>query len=163
MAQRINISIPDKLSETLDSYKARLNVSRICQDAILNAVQIEELKDEISDDIEKLAVRLKKERGVHVEVYEQEGFRDGTKDAFKLGYEDFAEFEILDGAWTDIEIFQRYASETTKIKFDDPEGKSFLRSELSYPEIDFRNHEEAYLMGWISGLNHVWSEVQKKI
>jgi len=161
MSERINISIPGDLHKRLSHFKDRLNISKICQEAISIAVNIETMKDETASDLDGLINRLRKEKAAHVAVYRETGFKDGMKDAFKLSYEDFAEFDIVEGAYTFRDLFSMLGSEETQLKFE--EGSELWQDHLNYPEIDFQMHEDEYLSGWVSGVSHVWDEVKKKL
>lgn len=58
MAQRITITIPDSLHDRLQAVKDQINVSVICQEAIMQAVGIEEIKQKQISKIEMLLQRL---------------------------------------------------------------------------------------------------------
>ena len=45
MSKNLNVSIPDSLFERMQPLKDRLNKSAICRDALLKAVELEELRD----------------------------------------------------------------------------------------------------------------------
>ena len=59
----ISISIPDHLKSDLDKFKKRMNVSHICQAAIMNRIQqlsaISKNKKEYQPMIERLSLRKK--------------------------------------------------------------------------------------------------------
>ncbi len=54
MAQRLSISVPDDLAAQVKSFKSKLNVSRICQEAIMQAIEMVELKDRSQQDLDVL-------------------------------------------------------------------------------------------------------------
>src|SRR5882724_2285192 len=62
MSQRINISVSDDLYQKIQAFKDGLNISKLCQDALRQAVSIEEFRSQVGEDIERLAIAFKKER-----------------------------------------------------------------------------------------------------
>jgi len=82
MVQRLSISISDHLSERLQGVKESIKVSKICQDAIRQAVIHEETKKNYN--VDSLVQRLKKEKIKLYKPFKEEGYRDGMKDAFAI-------------------------------------------------------------------------------
>ena len=65
MVKRINISIPDELYERLQEYKGRVNVSKVCQDAISDVIRKKEtFKRSVTEmpELEEIIERLRKEK-----------------------------------------------------------------------------------------------------
>jgi hypothetical protein len=89
MSVRINITIPDDLNDRLKHVKDRFNVSKICTKAIDQAIKIEEIKLNDHPDIEKLALKIKEEMVADKTKNENEGFKDGAKDALTFSLQDF--------------------------------------------------------------------------
>jgi hypothetical protein len=160
MSMRINITIPDDLNDRLKHVKDRFNVSKICTKAIDHAVKIEEIKLSDHPDLEKLALKLKEEMVADKSKNENEGFKDGAKDALEFSLQDFKGilhslhsqdiYRIDEYPEDSIEVFEEIfldlASEKTQFKF-----------ELT-PSID-----SSYEVGWVKGVLHVWGQVSKKI
>lgn len=160
MSVRINITIPDDLNDRLKHVKDRFNVSKICTKAIDQAIKIEEIKLNDHPDIEKLALKIKEEMVADKTKNENEGFKDGAKDALTFSLQDFKailhelhSYDIYrideyseDAVEAYEEIFLEYASENTKLTYD------------LTPSID-----SSYEFGWVKGALHVWGQVSKKI
>jgi len=119
MAKRLNISVSDSLFDDLNSFKDKLNVSKVCQKAIRQAIDIEQLKQETNvDDIDKLVERIKKEKNEYGAIYKNEGFRDGIKDAHSM---DFGLMAYYDCYYRDSdveELFEYLSSSETSKKYE---------------------------------------------
>lgn len=142
MAVRITVTIPDDLHQRLQIVKDALNVSRLCQEAIDNAVRIEELKRQESPSMNTLIERLKIEKQQHVAEWKEAGVEDGKKDALELSYEEFKGLE-----------------QNNSIDDEDLLGWIDDRH-LQYTENPDR---EAYLDGWLQGVLSVWNEVKNSL
>src|SRR5208337_3483900 len=97
MVQRITITIPDGLYERLQAVKDRINVSGICQEAIMQAVGIEEVKAQDLPEMEKLLAKLQAEKKQHEVIlstqWRDRGFKEGLEDAHHIHYRDFIHLE----------------------------------------------------------------------
>lgn len=87
MAQRINISIPDELYEKIQNAKQSIKVSKICQEAIMNALK--ELQIDPTQGIDVLAKRLNKDFLKIYKPFRDIGKIDGIKDAYSVSFENF--------------------------------------------------------------------------
>jgi post-segregation antitoxin (ccd killing protein) len=156
MAQRITITLPDNLHERLQTFKEKLNVSGICQEAIDSAIQIEEIK--VKTDIpaiEKAIARLRKEKQETCEKWKQIGFKDGVTDAVEeLDYQTI-----------------KYIGEGGDINKSVPGIKyePTLMMEFTYYRLEKYHEEEndfdseIYTQGWIEGVIHVWNDIKDKL
>lgn len=158
MSQRINISLPDDLYEKMQAYKDRLNVSKLCQSAIQRAVTIEELRDQTSEKVDKLAISFENEREEYGQAFRKEGFRDGTRDAFKC------DFQWMYTIWThrDAEppekLFQMGSTNATIEKIE----KEELETDLDF-FLCFDHVKDLYFKGWLAGFVDVWERVSQKM
>ncbi len=148
MAQRINISIPDELNEKMQLFKERLNISKLCQNAIQQAITIEELKDQTNDEYERKAVACKKEREDLGKGFREEGFKDGYKDVLHSNF--FNMFQMSQHypcSMSPKEAFQSYASHENTEKIESKK----LETVLEDPFSGFEDVEDLYFEGWADG------------
>lgn len=141
MAERINITIPNTLNERLQVVKGRLNVSKICQEAIEKAVSVEEVNAEDTPARDKLIKRLRMEREEAIKEWRETGFADGRKDAEELSYDDFRMLENDSG------IPEETRDWVKENRFE------------YYERLD----EKSYFEGWIEGALNVWAEIKDQV
>jgi hypothetical protein len=158
MSQRINISVPDDLYQKMQSFKDSLNVSKICQDAIRREIMLKELREETVSDIDKLAASFQKERKVYGHGFWEEGFKDGTKDAFKTDFQWMYTIWTHRDAESDDKLFEMGASKETTEKVQNEE----FETDLGF-FIDFDHIADLYYSGWVEGFLDVWGRVSKKL
>lgn len=141
VAERITITIPDGLHQRLQVVKEKLNVSGLCQQAIEQAVTIEEIKMKDIPVKQKVIERLRLEKEVANREWKETGLTDGTKDAEELSYDDFRALEATGEVpeetrdWVIEEHFRYY---------DNPD-------------------ETLYFQGWIEGALHFWNEIKDQL
>jgi hypothetical protein len=141
VAERINITIPNALSERLQAVKGRLNVSKICQQAIEKAVTLEEINTKDIPGRDKLIKRLRMEKEESIKGWKETGFTDGKQDAQKLSYDDFQMLE------NDGEIPE--------------ETRDWVKeNHFEYYE---RPNEESYFEGWIEAVLSVWNDIKNEV
>jgi hypothetical protein len=146
LAQRINITVPDELFKRLQAVKDRLNISRVCQEAIMGAVEMQELKMKDIPGIDKLVERLRAEKEEFGEMFRKQGVESGRKDALELDYGTFIAVERM-GEHIDRDSLPDWLHEhLDELESDDP---SFDRGE--------------YLTGWVEGVTEVWEEVKDQL
>ena len=68
MTQRLSISISESLYERLQKNKDGIKISKVCQQALENAIMIEELRNEA--DVSKMTKRLKIEKSNLLKHYQ---------------------------------------------------------------------------------------------
>lgn len=128
-----------------------LNVSGVCQRAIEQAVQIEELK--LRTDIpskEKVVLRLRMEKQEAGAKWKQIGFTDGVEDSQTLSYSDFKFFDLIDDEGRPLDL--DYISD------------GWISQERLNQHSDPLNFEwKAYKEGWIEGVIHFWQQIKNDI
>ncbi len=141
MAERINITIPNALSERLQAVKGRLNVSKICQQAIEKAVTTEEINTEDIPGRDKLVKRLRMEREESIKGWKETGITDGKQDAQELSYKEFQALE------------------------DDGEISEEIRDWVKERHFEYyeRPNEESYFEGWLEGAFSVWDDIKDEV
>jgi len=169
MAKKITISVPDELHQKIQENKDGFKVSKVCQRALEEVVNLATLCDE--RDIEALKKRLEQERKEIFKGYWDEGINDGTSDAFKFNYMDFHKcidyFKEDNGdcqlKWA---AFEYFSSEAYREKYGSIEaGELFIP--LNGENNDDRFYADAtdmYFTGWCLGVQTVFDQVygQKK-
>jgi len=86
MVQRVTVTIPDELGERLNAVKDRFNVSRVCQEALASEVSRQELLMKENPTTKEVIKRLKVEKDRLYKDCENEGFKEGYKDAKQMSY-----------------------------------------------------------------------------
>jgi predicted transcriptional regulator len=140
VVERITITVPDGLYERLQAVKVKLNVSRVCQNAIEQAVIIEEIKTKDVPIKDKVIERLRLEKQVASKEWHETGFTEGIEDAQELSYEDFQALE------------KGEISEEVREWVKD---KHFQY--LENPD------EDIYFKGWAEGVLHFWNEIKDQL
>ncbi|MBD2072404.1 hypothetical protein H6F86_00450 [Phormidium sp. FACHB-592] len=141
VAQRITVTISDSLHGRLQRVKDSLNVSRVCQEAIEYAVQIEETKLKEIPVVEKVLERLRLEKERSEAEWKQIGVKDGQEDAAELSYNEFRLLELDDELSEETHEW----IESKRIQY------------LENPD------EDVYLEGWKEGVLSVWDQVKGRL
>jgi hypothetical protein len=141
VADRINITIPSSLNERLQLVKGKMNVSRICQEAIEKAVSLEEINKADIPARDKLIQRLRKEKEETTLGWASTGFTDGKEDALELSYDDFKLLEQNSGISEDT---RTWVIEKHFKYYDNP-------------------NEDYYFEGWRQGALSIWEEIKNEI
>ena len=158
MSQRINISVPDELYEKIQAFKDRLNISKLCQNAILRAVKLEELRNQTRREIDKLAASFNKEREEYGQKFQEEGFKDGTRDAFRT------DFQWMYTIWThrDAEPPEKLCEMGATKETTEKVESQHLKADLDF-FLCFDHVKDLYFKGWLEGFLDVWERVSQKM
>lgn len=144
---RLNITIPDELYAALEMWRGRINISRVCQEAI--AKELAKLQDlpRQAAELETLVDRLREEKATADRAFFAQGVSDGIAWARGASYQelrlrgerDQPDWRVQD-SWPDAlrRSARRYASD---------------------PVFD----EETYAKGWLAGVAEVWQRVKDKV
>ena len=93
MANRISISIPDELHERIKQYKGELNVSKICQKALIAATDRIEKKESSAQQYDNVVKRLRDEFiEENEDIIYDEALNDAREAADKLSLKAIREF-----------------------------------------------------------------------
>jgi len=168
MAERINISIPEDLYARLSNFKDRLNVSKMCQEAISHAVRIEEIKEKGETNTISLIARLKEESMQYGKEYVEKGFECGVRDAYKLSLDNFCEIQYFhegeylgqlnEGLPSYKDMFE-FASNETKETLEDLSVESHEMWGLE----TMLKPDRFFINGWLNGVRHIWEKVRSEI
>jgi predicted CopG family antitoxin len=161
MSQRINISVPDELYQKLQTFKERLSMSKICQEALGRAIRIEEMRSQVDEDIERLARVWAEERREGNREFFEEGFKDGMHDAFQMDYEGMCHLAVIQDDPTE-EVFERCASTAASEKVENSTFAAAAHYRLITPHAE-DDAREFYIEGWVVGFFDVWHRVCAKL
>lgn len=143
---RLNITIPDELSERVERWRDRLNLSRVCQDAISRELdRLEHIPAEVKSMHEALA-RLGREKA----KVEQSSFRKGVHDG--LEWARGAEYALL----------KRWGERNGDTVFDDVLRGPASESASGHQD-DPSWDPKPYAEGWVAGVHQFWERAKKRL
>jgi hypothetical protein len=134
-------------------------MSKICQEAIIRAIRIEEMRSHVGKDIEKLAMVFREERKESNRKFFEEGFKDGIKDAFRMSYEEMSHIAYAQDDSPET-VFEAGAGKDSSEKFKNGEFETETSLIIGYAEDDARDF---YVQGWVAGFVDVWDRVRAKL
>lgn len=157
MAKRVTVSIPDMLHEKMEKWRTSFNLSKMFQDAVIDAIQKkEDFQRRIKQDFDmaEIVERLKKEKARSDQNSFETGCEDGLQWARSASYDDI-----------------QYAlnwNEPVDICQDPVLGDFFLGKveKSQFMEIKdgtMNEYLKVYVDGWRKGLAEFWTEVKEKL
>jgi hypothetical protein len=157
MTQKVTLSIPDMLHEKLNKWRESFNLSKMFQDALLDAIQKkEEFQKRVSKDFDMSEIinRLKQEKLESERNYLEMGIHKGLEWAKRAHYEDLV-----------------YA-----IGFEDPthivkDSKfSYYFNEIfnsdhliNFTQDNYNQHAKEFVDGWCKGVTDFYNEIVEKL
>ena len=144
---RLNITVPDELYERMEKWRDRLNLSRICQDAISRELnKIEEIPEEVRNMHEALS-RLGEQKA----KADRSSFRRGVHDGLEWARE--AEYASL----------KRWGEQTVTAEWIE----EALRGPAAHKIVAYRDDVtweiKPYGEGWIAGVRQFWDRVKHRL
>lgn len=144
---RLNITIADELYDALEKWRDRLNISRVCQEAIAREVaKLEELP-RAAAELEALVERLHQEKAVTERFWFAQGVTDGiawTRGAPYAELRRWGELGAVDQAG------------------DDGGSRALETARRRYAkQADF--DDKALMEGWLAGVREVWQRVKDRV
>ncbi|MDP3480820.1 MAG: hypothetical protein Q8R88_13695 [Desulfoprunum sp.] len=157
MAKRVTVSIPDMLHEKMEKWRESFNLSKMFQDAVMEAIQKkEDFQKRIREDLDlqEIIERLRNEKARSEGDFFDSGRRDGLLWARSAHYDDLMyalDWDDVDNAVKDQILggFFQEKSKNNKLLEARPDGLSE----------SFR----VYVKGWKSGIEQFWNEIQEKL
>lgn len=157
MAKKVTVSIPDMLHEKMEKWRESFNLSKMFQDAVMEAIQKkEDFQRRIREDLDlhEIIERLRREKASSEEDFFDSGRRDGLLWARSAHYNDL--IYALD--WNDID---------NAVK-DEILGGFFLEKSrnTTFPELHPGEPGESfrvYVKGWKNGVEQFWNEIREKL
>ena len=144
---RLNITIPDELHQRLERWRDRVNVSRICQDAITRELnKLDELPAEVQA-MQRALARLGQEKA----KVERSCFRKGVYDGLEWARQ--AEYPALK-SWGEKDL----SNETLDAVLRGPAVKAAAThaNDVNWDQIP-------YAEGWMSGVQQFWARAKRHL
>ena len=160
MVQRLNISIPDALHERLQRHKDKMNISQICQEAITEAVDMEDIKEITGDERKAMIERLRKEKEELFAHWERRGKEQGIRDA--TNEMSYSTFRAIQKAY---DLLSSHDGRELDAADAIPDWVYEEWHEVRVNELKEEEDVEAdtYLRGWLDGVTDVWADIEKEI
>jgi len=160
MTRKVTLSIPDFLYEKMKKWRPSLNLSRMFQETVAEAIQKkEEFQKRFQQDFEmpEIVKRLQQEKLESEKNYFETGKKEGVKWAKTAHYEDLIHVVQLENKSADIlqdpqltvyfnEIFKRDKLMKFSCNHDQPGPYTKL-----------------FLEGWFKGVLDFYNEIKEKI
>jgi Arc/MetJ-type ribon-helix-helix transcriptional regulator len=157
MAKRVTVSIPDMLHEKMEKWRESFNLSKMFQDAVMEAIQKkEDFQKRIREDLDLQDIigRLRQEKARSEGDSFESGRQDGLLWARSAHYDDL----MYAVTWTDYDIavkdlilggfFRDRLKDRQLLKANaEGDGESFL----------------IYVKGWKNGIEQFWNEIRDKL
>jgi post-segregation antitoxin (ccd killing protein) len=144
---RLNITIPDELHVRIEKWRERLNISRVCQDAIRRELdKLEQLPEEVRHMHEALS-RLGQQKA----RVERSSFRKGVHDGLEWARQ--AEYPLL----------KHWGERTADGEFLGEVLKGPAASAAATHSGDAAWEPKPYAEGWIAGVQQFWERARSRL
>ncbi|EKD38287.1 MAG: hypothetical protein ACD_75C00789G0002 [uncultured bacterium] len=157
MAKKVTISIPDMLHEKLETWRESFNLSKMFQDAVVEAIQRkEEFQKRIREDLDlgQIIERLRSEKMQSETNSLEAGKNDGIRWAKTAHYDDL-QYALH---WSDLEN----AAKDSVLGHYFTTNASLSRLLQSNTYCDPK-YALSYLNGWKQGVEQFWEEIREKL
>ncbi len=157
MAKKVTVSIPDMLHEKMEKWRESFNLSKMFQDAVMEAIQKkEDFQKRIREDLDlqEIIERLRSEKARSEGNFFDSGRRDGLLWARSAHYDDL--LYALD--WDDIDNAVK-----DQILGDFFQEKCKINKLLEVRQEGLSESFGVYVKGWKSGIVQFWNEIQEKL
>lgn len=144
---RLNITVPDELYQRIEKWRDRLNLSRLCQDAISREIDKLELVPEDVRQMHEALSRLGEEKA----NVERSCFRKGVYDGLEWARE--AEYAALK-QWGE----QAPEADALEAALRGPAADAAAAHSSG---IDW--HPQPYAEGWIAGVRQFWGRAKNRL
>jgi hypothetical protein len=157
MAKKVTISIPDLLHEKLEKWRESFNLSKMFQDAVVEAIQRkEEFQKRIREDLDlgQIIERLRREKMQSEQNSLASGKDDGIAWAKNAHYDDLQyalHWQDFSNAAKDTVLGHYFTNNPTFSRLSQNNTYSIAQYGLSY------------LSGWKQGIEQFWEEVREKL
>lgn len=144
---RLNITISDDLYAALQPWRDRLNVSRICQEALTREVaKLNDLPRQAAE-LAELVERLQKEKAFAEKFAYAQGVSDGVAWSRGASYGELRRW----GKCGEAEVRRT------------GDGELALQAALHRYQDDPAFDEQTYREGWCAGIQEVWQRVRDNV
>jgi hypothetical protein len=157
MTQKVTLSMPDMLYEKLDKWRKSFNLSKMFQDALLDAIQKkEDFQKRIMQDFDmsEIVNRLKQEKIESESNYLEKGILKGIEWAKRAHYEDLV---YAVGFQDPINIV-----EDSKFNYY---FKEIFNSDhlINFSQENINQHAKKFVDGWCKGVSDFYNEIVEKL
>lgn len=144
---RLNITVPSELYNRIEKWRDRLNLSRICQEAIAREIaKLEDIPGEVRE-LQEVLARLEREKA----AMERRWFRQGVQDGLNWGKG--ADYAALK-RWGTAPISPETIREAVAGVAKDSAGK--YTEDPSWDAIPYGE-------GWLTGVAQLWARVKDRL
>lgn len=157
MAKKVTISIPDMLHEKLEKWRESFNLSKMFQDAVVEAIQRkEEFQKRIREDLDlgQIIERLRREKMQSEKNSLEDGKNDGILWAKTAHYDDL-QYALH---WSDPENAAK-----DPVLGDYFTANPTLTRLLQNSTYSNTKYAISYLSGWKQGVLQFWEEIREKL
>jgi hypothetical protein len=141
---RLTISVPDDLRRSLDRFRDRLNVSKICQDALMKEIaKLEELPRGALE-LEEMVERLRSEKASADRRWFAQGVTDGI-------------------SWTRGAPYPELLAAADPAQPLGDEGSAAVRASVERHRGSPGFDEDNYVAGWRMAAAEVWARVKETV
>ncbi len=157
MAQKITLSVPDMLYESIKQWRDSFNLSKMFQDVMTDAIhRKEEFQKRFQQefDLPEIIQRLKLEKIASEKKYYDIGKSEGLKWAKTAHYEDLVHALGFDNA---LEL-------TADSSFCSYFKNIFSQTGLArYTIMHAGDHETLFVQGWMKSIRQFWDQVKESL
>ncbi|MGH3111083.1 MAG: hypothetical protein ACRDQT_09220 [Gaiellaceae bacterium] len=141
---RLTISVPDELHRSLERFRGRLNVSRVCQEALAKEIAKLEQLPRGAIELEELVDRLREEKAASDKQWFAQGVTDGI-------------------SWTRGAAYPELLVAADPARALGTEGKAAVRAALRRRRQSPGFDEVSYVAGWRTAAAEVWARVKETV
>jgi hypothetical protein len=141
---RLTISVPDELRRALERYRDRINVSKICQDALAKEIAKLEQLPRGALELEELVDRLRDEKA----AADRQSFAQGVTDGI---------------TWTRGAPYEELLAAADPARPLGKEGKAAVRAGAKRHRGTAGFDEDSYLAGFRTAAVEVWARVKETV
>jgi hypothetical protein len=152
-ATRVSITIPDDLAERLEPYRDRMNISKVCSEAIERELST---LVELPVEVQKLTATIAELRMEKAEL---------EQDDYNIGLDWGQRYAEEKARLMEFTLYETIHDSIDHITFDKlPEDvrDNFIYSQNDAPG-EFVYNPEKFAQGWLDGLMAVWKVIKDKV
>jgi predicted CopG family antitoxin len=141
---RLTISIPDELHRSLERFRERLNISKVCQEALAKEIAKLEQLPRGALELEEMVERLRDEKAAADKHWFAQGVTDGISWTHGAAYP-----ELLAAA-----------DPTSPLR---KAGQAAVRAGIQRRRRSAGFDEASYVAGWRTAAAEVWARVKETV
>jgi hypothetical protein len=141
---RLTISVPDELHRSLERFRDRLNISRVCQEALAREIAKLEQLPRGALELEKLVERLRDEKAATDRQWFAQGATDGID-------------------WTRGAAYPELVAAADPAQALGKQGRDAIRAGVRRHGRTVGFDEESYVAGWRTAAAEVWARVRETV